>query len=141
MGINQAGALIPEEAGCLCGQGTAPAPTLLIFKYPSLRGSLPKEIPPSCSFLPHDETKAQNKLNVLKLSCINRRKLACVQSFKCEPDVNPAMVHPFQSQGLREQGLTQPCLPYPAPLLHTETRADHFNQQCSALRRSISTLS
>lgn len=111
MGIKQAGALIPEGAGCPCGQSIPPTPTLLIFKHPSLRCSLPKEIPPSCSFLPHDETKAQNKLNVLKLSCINRRKLAYVQSFKCKPDVNPAMVHPFQSQGLREQGLTQPCLP------------------------------
>lgn len=112
MGIKQAGALIPEGAGCPCGQGIPPAPTLLIFKYLSLRGSLPKEIPPSCSFLPHDETKAQNKLSVLKLSCINRRELACVQSFKCKPDVNPAVVHPFQSQGVREQGLTQPCLPW-----------------------------
>lgn len=131
MCIKQAGALIPEGVGCPCGQGIPPAPTLLVFKHPSLRGSLPKEIPPSCSFLPHDETKAQNKLTVLKLSCINSRKLACVQSFKCKPDVNPAVVHPFQSQGLRAHTALSALLP--APLLSTETWAVVFMLTNTAL--------
>lgn len=64
MGIKQGGTLKPEGVGCPCGPGIPPVPTLLIFRYPRLRGSVPKEIPRSLSFLPHDETKAQNKLGV-----------------------------------------------------------------------------
>lgn len=78
MGIKQAGTLKQEGVGCPCGQGVPTVPTLLIFRFPGLRGSVPEETPTSLSFLPHGETKAQNKLAVLKPSCINSRKLACV---------------------------------------------------------------
>lgn len=78
MGVKQAGTLKPEGVGCPCRQDIPPEPMLLIFRYPGLQGSVPKEIPPSLSFLPHDVTKAQNKLGVLKPSCVNSRKLARV---------------------------------------------------------------
>lgn len=78
MGIKQAGTLKPEGMGSPRGQGIPPVPMLLIFSYPGLQGSVPKEIPTDLSFLPHDETKAQNKLGVLKPSCVNSRKLACM---------------------------------------------------------------
>lgn len=129
--MKQVGALIPEGAGCPCGQGSPPAPTLFIFKYPSLRGSLPKEIPPSCSFLPLDETKAQKKLIAFKLSCINRRKLACVQSFKCKPHVNPPLVHPFQSQGLSRDLHSPVCPAAHSPPPHINSGCCiHVNHHC-----------
>lgn len=82
MCIKQAGALIPEGVVCPCGQGIPPAPTLLVFKYPSLRGSLPKEIPPSCSFLPHDETKAQNKLKCVKTQLYKQQEAGLCAVFQ-----------------------------------------------------------
>lgn len=55
----------------------------------------------------------------------------CKQSFKCKPDVNPAVVHPFQSQGLRSRDLHSPVCP--APLLNTETQAAVFLSTNTAL--------
>lgn len=76
--IKRGGIWKPQWVVCLLGQGIPSVPTLLIFSYPSPCGSVPKEIPTSLSFLPHDETKAQYKLRVLKPSCTNSRKLAHV---------------------------------------------------------------
>ena len=35
----------------------------------------------------------------------------CVDTFKRKPDVNPAVVQPFQSQGLRSRDLRSPVCP------------------------------
>lgn len=72
------GVLKPQWVGSLTGQHIPLLLAQLSFRHPSLQGSVPKEIPTSLSFLPHDETKAQYKLRELKPSCINSRELACM---------------------------------------------------------------
>lgn len=92
--------------------------------YPGLQSSVPKAIPTIPSFLPHDETKAQNKLGVLKLSCINSRKLVSVQILLSMRQMWIQLwCSPSKASGWRAGA-------YAAPLASARSRPPHKNLGC-----------